>query len=237
MALDFGMNNVFSTSAGDVAGIHQIILKGSRFEESIDFLPKLTDGEIVLWTPPGDIYDVYNSVVDFTKWGLYNTPLNVAASETTDYIQILGTGTGGAGISVIFQADDLPARTTYSNMKFRLTRNITKPSANSKTRVNLYLFGTEIDIFAEQPTGTYDEDDIFEFRKKSNDDWEVWKNEGYVMDVTPTNSVFYIDMFSSGGETATHTAYARFYTVTIDGSTFLLIGANGETYRTPMNKI
>jgi len=234
MALDFGLlNSVFDTSAGDI----NLKLKGLREELAVNFIPDLADGELVLWLPLGDVYDVYNSVVDLTKWTYSNTN-NTTNSETATYIIMDGIAPAGQGIIGLLEADNLPALSTFSNLKFRITVDLDE-SANNNTG-NMY-FG----IFGESATtvtytvagGVVDSwDDEYELRKKSNNDWDIYKNDVYYATITPADSNLRFALGGNAGAGA-HTGDVKIFDITIDGSAFLLAAANGKTYRTPMQAI
>ena len=228
MGLDFGLiNSVFDTSAGDI----NLRLKGLREEVSIEFTPNLTDGEIVIWLPPGEIYDIYNNVVDATKWD-FNNVLNVSNSETTTYITMNANANGYRGI---LKADNLPAVIEISNIKFRITVDIT--TGGGSAFMNLGFLGNAITTgkytLGSGSSGNWD--DLYEARKKSNGDWDIYINNLYATTVTPTNSNIQFDMGGNAGGVGT--GDIKIFEITIDGSAFLLASAGENTYRTPMEKI
>ena len=225
-------HNTLNTSAGDITSR----LKGLREELSIKFTPNLADGELVLWLPPGSIYDVYNNVVDLTKWTHTNTS-RTTNTETTTYIELAGSAASEQGFRGILEADNFSAASTFSNLQFRITLELDESLSNNSSFVQLGVLGETNTKQYDAAAGALETfDDLWECRKKSNNDWDVFINEVYIKTITPSGTDIIANLGANAGN-GNHTGTLRFFEIVIDGKAFLLAATNGKTYRTPMTAI
>jgi len=197
--------------------------------------PTLTDaGELALWILDGEVYDVYNSIVDPAKWtyGSTGDAGIFGNQESTTYIQIKYTGVPTVGAPAenwtAALTTDAVDPAACSNIKFKAWMNQPGFSGNFSSYMDLYILGK---LVKHMTTSNETDDSIWTCVKGSDGKWDIYDDGALVFSdwVATENQVRFYTRgdWSGAGEGSFDMGsgdrdMCRFYEIKLDAQTFLV---------------